>query len=56
MSSFVDSHDELKALFESDPAAFEAKRKEMIDAHISSQPEDAQESLRELQSKIDSSL
>ena len=50
------NHDELKALFESDPVAFEVKRKELIDAHISSQPEEKQAALREIQSKVDQKL
>lgn len=50
------NHDELKNLFESDPIAFEAKRKALIAEHISNLPSDKQESLNSMQKKIDSKL
>lgn len=56
MSIEMPSHDELKELFESDPVAFEAKRKELIDTHISSQPAESQDSLRKVQDLVDSKL
>lgn len=49
------NHDELVALFEKDPAAFEEKRKELINEHISSSP-GSRKVLLETQSNIDSKL
>lgn len=54
--SFAENHEELKALFESDPVAFEKKRKEMLQSHIDSQPKEVRESLLNLQSSLDAKL
>jgi hypothetical protein len=49
------NHDELAALFQKDPVAFELKRKELINEHISSS-KDSAEILLKTQSNIDCKL
>lgn len=46
-------HNELKELFESDPLAFEAKRKILIQQHIDGASADSKDLLVEIQQKVD---
>ncbi|MGD1524312.1 DUF3135 domain-containing protein [Vibrio owensii] len=50
------NHDELQRLFETDPEAFEAKRKQLIEDHINSLPEEKREAARKTQNALDAKL
>lgn len=50
------NHEELRKLFETDPEAFEAKRLELIESHISSQPSESQDALRATQEAVNKKL